>query len=127
QCGGSAAPTVDVDVRCDVYSLGVVLYELLCERLPYEVARVNVLEAARIIREQPPARPSTIVRTLRGDLETIVLKALDKDRGRRYQSVAEFAEDIRRYLRNEPIAARRDSTWYVLRKVVRRHRGAFAA
>jgi serine/threonine protein kinase len=127
QCGGAGSPDGDVDVRSDVYSLGVLLYELLCERLPYDVNRIDLLEAARIIREQPPTRPSAVGRILRGDLETIVLKALDKDRARRYQSADELVRDVRHYLNNEPIEARRDSTIYLLRKTIRRHRAAFAA
>ncbi|MFO0873849.1 MAG: serine/threonine-protein kinase [Phycisphaerales bacterium] len=120
----------DLDVRTDVYSLGVVLYELLCDRPPYDLSDVRVFEAARRIREEAPERPSTVNRTLRGDLETVVLKALEKDRARRYQSAAEFAADIRRLLAREPIAARPPSIVYQLGMFSRRNKalvGAVAA
>ncbi|MBN2559694.1 MAG: protein kinase [Phycisphaerae bacterium] len=112
----------DLDIRSDVYGLGVVLYELLCERLPYNVCKVALYEAARVIREQPPTRLSTVNRTLGGDIETIVLKALEKDRARRYQSAADLVRDIGHYLNDEPIEAKRDSGWYVLKKTIRRYR-----
>ncbi len=96
----------DLDTRSDVYSLGVVLYELLCEELPYTVGRAAVLEAARLVRETDPKRPSTTKAALRGDVETILLKALEKDRSRRYQSALEFAEDLRRYRNGEVILAK---------------------
>ena len=85
-----AADPHDIDTRSDVYSLGVVLYELLCEQLPYDLKRAPIHEATRIIREQSPPRPSSTQRALRGDVETIVLKALDKQRSRRYQSAGDF-------------------------------------
>jgi serine/threonine protein kinase/tetratricopeptide (TPR) repeat protein len=100
------ADPADLDVRSDVYGLGVVLYELLCGELPYDIRQTPFIEAARAIREEEPKRPSTTNRMLRGDLETILLKALEKDRGRRYQSVAELSEDLRRYLSGEVILAR---------------------
>jgi WD40 repeat protein/serine/threonine protein kinase len=124
QCGGRAD---EVDVRSDVYSLGIVLYELLCDRLPYEIVQTDILGAVRIIREQAPTRPSAVHRSLRGDLQTIVLKAIEKDRARRYQTVLDLARDIDHYLVNEPIEARRDSNFYVFRKTIRRHRAAFSA
>ena len=101
-----AANPDDLDTRSDVYALGVVLYELLCEELPYEVHRSALLEATRIVREAEPKRPSSINRRLRGDVETIVLKALEKERSRRYQSADELAADIERHLRGELIRAR---------------------
>ncbi len=104
QC--SADPQ-NLDTRTDVYSLGMVLYELLCERLPYDVTKSTIPSAARIICEEGPARPALVDRRLRGDLELIMLTAIEKDREKRYQSAAELAKDIRRHLNREPIEARR--------------------
>jgi non-specific serine/threonine protein kinase/serine/threonine-protein kinase len=112
----------DIDTRSDVYALGIVLYEMLCGKLPYDVSRAPIHEAARMIQEQPPVRPSTLSKSLRGDLETIVLKALEKDRRRRYQSAADLALDLQRYLKNEPILARPTSAIYQLRKFAQRNR-----
>jgi serine/threonine protein kinase/WD40 repeat protein len=110
-----------VDQRTDVYSLGVVLYELLTGRLPHDVRGSSIAHAAqRIISEEPP-RMSSIRRELRGDLETITGKALEKDPARRYQSASELAADLRRYLANEPIAARPATAAYQLRKFVQRN------
>ena len=121
------ADPIDLDTRSDVYALGVVLYELLCRKLPYDVSRAAVYEAARMIRESPPVRPSAVDRLLRGDVETITLKAMEKERERRYQSAADLAQDIRRYLRTEPIEARPPSLGYHLRKVLARHRRPLGA
>lgn len=119
-----------IDARSDVYSLGVVLYELISGQLPYTVSRKRIFDCTQVIREQPPTKLSTIDRTLRGDVETIVLKALEKDRNRRYRGAAELAEDIRHYLDGDAIRARPPSAVYQARLFVRRHKapvGALAA
>ncbi|MCH2140423.1 MAG: serine/threonine-protein kinase [Phycisphaerales bacterium] len=116
-----------LDTRSDVYSLGVILYELLCEALPYDLSSVPVFEAARVIREDAPGRPSTIDRTLRGDVETMVMKALQKDRDQRYQSAHELQGDIERYLNNEPIQARPPSITYQLKIFAKRNRAIFVS
>jgi tetratricopeptide (TPR) repeat protein len=112
---------LEVDIRSDIYSLGIILYELLAGRPPYAVS-TRLHEAARIIREEDPAPLSTVNRIYRGDIETIVGKALEKNKARRYGSAAELAADIRRYLKDEPIAARPPSMRYQLHKFARRHR-----
>lgn len=116
----------DIDVRSDVYALGVILYELLADRLPYDLRDVTLVTAARIISSDEPAPLSTINRVYRGDLNTIVLKALEKDPDRRYQSASDLAADIVRYLHDEPIVARPATTLYQLRKYAQRHTGLVA-
>jgi tetratricopeptide (TPR) repeat protein len=110
-----------LDARSDVYSLGVVFYELLALRRPYDVSR-EWTDAARVIREEEPIRLSAVNRVFAGDLETMVGKALEKDRTRRYASAAELAADIQRFLDEQPILARPASAMYRARKFVRRHR-----
>jgi serine/threonine protein kinase/formylglycine-generating enzyme required for sulfatase activity len=119
QAAGSAE---QLDARSDVYALGVVAYQLLCGHLPYSLEQQLLPEAIRIIREEDPRPLSSFQRFLRGDVETVVSKALEKDTRRRYQSAAELAADIQRYLSEEPILARPASTVYQLRKFARRHR-----
>ena len=119
QCSGDPRA---IDVRSDVYSLGVIGYELLTGHLPYQVRSRSIPELVRIIREDEPRRLSTIDRKLRGDVERIFLKALEKEPGRRYQSAGELAVDIRRVLADEPIIARAPSTAYRLRKFAQRNR-----
>ncbi len=120
QIAGDAA---GVDTRSDVYALGVIAYELLANKLPYQVGRKMLHEAARIIQEEDPQPLSLVHRTFRGDVETIVGKAMEKDRQQRYHSAAEMAADIRRHLSDEPIVARPPSTIYQLRKFAKRNKG----
>ena len=116
-----------LDTRSDVYALGIILYELLCEQLPYDVKKKALHEAIRVIQEDPPDRPSTITRVIRGDIETITLKAIEKQRDRRYDSAAAFGRDIMRFLDSEPIEARRASMGYQLRMFSKRHRVTVSA
>ncbi|MBN2560069.1 MAG: serine/threonine protein kinase, partial [Phycisphaerae bacterium] len=122
----------EIDLRSDVYSLGVILYELLTGQQPYDVGRAILHEAVRIICEDPPRRPSTITGRGTGvppvdrDAETIALKALEKEARRRYQSATALAEDVERYLSNQPILARPPSAIYQFKKLVARHKAPFA-
>ncbi len=111
-----------LDARADVYSLGVVLYELLAGTLPHDLRRVALPEAVRIVAQEEPSSLGTHDRALRGDVETIVAKAVAKEPERRYASAEEFAADLRRHLRDEPIVARPASTAYQLSRFARRNR-----
>jgi eukaryotic-like serine/threonine-protein kinase len=139
---------LDIDTRSDIYSLGVLLYELLTGTTPFDrdrLRRVGFDEIRRIIREEEPPRPSTrlstvgqaattasekrrsdprrLSRLFRGELDWIVMKALEKDRNRRYESASAFAADVQRYLNDEPVLACPPSISYRLRKFARRHKG----
>jgi eukaryotic-like serine/threonine-protein kinase len=120
------ADTQELDARSDVYALGVILYELLAQRRPYEISD-QLLDAVRTIREEDPKPLSSINRTFRGDVETIVAKALEKDKARRYTSAAAMQADIRKYLADEPITARPASAVYHLRKFALRHKALVSA
>jgi serine/threonine protein kinase len=140
---------LDVDIRSDVYSLGVLLYELLTGTTPFDRERFTKAaydEIRRIIKEEEPPKPSTRLSTMgeslsnvssqrkiepakltaliKGDLDWIVMKALEKDRSRRYDTASAFAADVRRFLAEEPIEARPPSAWYRFRKLARRNKVA---
>ena len=144
---------LDVDTRSDIYSLGVLLYELLTDRTPFDSKKLmqsGMEEMRRTLREKEPQRPSNLVTTLqkeeltvtalrrhveppklvsllKGDLDWIVMKTLEKDRSRRYETANGLAMDIQRYLNNEPVVARPPSKFYRLHKLVRRNRVVFAS
>ena len=120
------ADPLELDTRSDVYSLGVILYELLSGRLPYNVSDRPLHLALQTIREDDPTSLSSINRHYRGDVENIAGKALEKDKARRYATAAELAADIQRYLEDEPIAARPPSASYQLQKFARRHKALVA-
>ena len=115
-----------LDIRGDVYSLGVILYELLAGKLPYNTNGKALDEAVRAIREEDPPPISSIRRSYRGDIATIVAKALEKDKARRYASAADLGSDIERFLTDEPIMARPASAGYQLQKFARRHKALVA-
>jgi eukaryotic-like serine/threonine-protein kinase len=123
---------VPITTATDIYSLGVVLYELLAKKPPYKLEGRSLLEQDRTICETDPERPSTVAppalaRNLRGDLDLIVLKALEKEPSRRYASVGQFSEDLRRHLEGIPVMARPHTLMYRATKFARRNRAAVAA
>lgn len=117
-----------LDARCDVYALGVLAYELLTGRLPHpRLATATLFEAIDVLRGQPPVAIQTLLPAARGDLGTVIMKAIAADPEQRYASAAAFADDLERILAHRPIAARRPSAAYRLTRFVRRHRAASAA
>jgi len=110
-----------LDIRSDVYSLGVVLYELLTGSVPYDVSHKSLSTAIRMIQESEPPPPSRFRRSLRGDIDAIVLKAIQKDPDKRYASAASLAQDLRHHLGGEPIEARQPTAWARTMRWVGRH------
>lgn len=122
QCAASDHHHFGVDVRSDLYSLGVVLYELICGRLPYQIAGIPLPDVFRTILDTQPDDPRTHDPKIDDDLVLVMCKALAKDPDDRYPTVSEFAADLKRYLGSEPIIAHRPSAMYSLRKYVARHK-----
>jgi eukaryotic-like serine/threonine-protein kinase len=116
----------DIDTRTDVWALGVLLFELLTGKLPIETKGKSITEILRQMESATPATLSSVDPTLRGDLETIVATALSRDKQRRYASAAALGDDLRRFQRHEPIAARPPTRRYLLRMFVKRNRPAIA-
>ncbi|MBT4531141.1 MAG: serine/threonine protein kinase [Phycisphaerae bacterium] len=116
-----------IDTRSDVYSLGIILFQLLSGKLPYNLRKRAIHEAVRVIKEDRPDSMGTISSTLRGDIDTITLKSIEKDRELRYQSAAELANDVNRYLNNEPIIARPVSITYQLKMFAKKYKRTCAA
>ena len=110
-----------IDVRTDVYSLGVILYHMLTDQYPYDISG-STLEVLQNVQKAEPIRPRQIIRKFDSDVEAILLTALDKDPAQRYQSVADLQSDIDNWLQGRPIRVRSVSTLYLLRKVISRHR-----
>ncbi len=148
----AALSSIDVDTRTDIYSLGVLLYELLTSSTPFEAVellKAGLDEIRRVIREQEPLRPSTrlskmteadlttvaqqrrsepprLIHSIRGDLDWIAMRALEKDRTRRYETANDLALDVKRFLENEPVSARPPSKLYKFQKTVQRNKLLFA-
>lgn len=111
----------EIDTRSDVYSLGVILFELLTGRMPYDVSNMTIHAAVRVICETAPTNPRTLDHRVRTDLECVILKAIEKERDRRYQSVHEFSADLERVLRREPTTVQPPTCWMKLMRWTAAH------